>query len=159
MKRLAILVFLSLITALARGGTFELSDPATEIYKEIDEEKQAAAEKALAPQSADSAAPQAAPSQEATQSRPAGGMGKTSCRDLVSYKQPESRWYEVRLSWAQGYVNAATEMARSGNAAAAATNPEPEAVEGWLDFYCREHPDDDLAHASDAFVKFRSSSE
>ena len=153
MMRLAIPVLFCLVTGVAQGGTFELTDPASEVYEEFEKEKQAAKEEAPLSRPVEPAAaqPQPVAAQPATriaEPRPAGGVGTTPCPEIVSYKQDAPRWYEVRFSWALGYVNAASSPA---------AEPQPEALDGWIEFYCREHPDTDLAGAAEAFVRFRAS--
>ena len=147
MQRLNIAVLLCLISGLGQGDTFELSDPASEIYEDFAKEKQAEKEPALPPPRPDEpAAVQPQPARSTSEPLPAGGVGTTPCPEIVSYKQDAPKWYDVRLSWALGYVDAASGAA-----------PEPQALDSWLDFYCRENPEAHLARAADAFVQFRKS--
>lgn len=157
MKRPAIAVFLCLLTGLAWGGTFELSDPASEIYEDFEKQKQKAEEEATSPRPEGPAASQPQAVRSTSEPHPAGGVGGTPCPDMISYRQDAPRWYEVRLSWALGYVNASMDQAGAGSAPPSAGAPTPEALEGWLEFYCRENPDVNLAQAAEAFVRFRTS--
>ena len=146
MKRLTIPVFLCLVSGLAQGDTFELTDPASEIYEDFKKQKEAVTEEVPVPQPAEPAAAQPQAASSTSEPLPTGGVGATPCPEIISYRQDAPKWYEVRMSWALGYVSAAS---------AAAT--QPEALDSWLDFYCRENPDANLARAVDAFVRFRSS--
>ena len=140
MKYLALIVTLSLPTVMAQG-TFELADPAQEIFDDLQN------------------GARQAPLQQVDANDSGGewaieGVSDIACSEFMAYRQERSSLYLSSLYWLQGFINGAVyqRFEAADDSRLDALN-DPDLIVPWVENYCRENPVDILALAAIAFIE------
>ncbi|MBT8048285.1 MAG: hypothetical protein HKO99_08410 [Xanthomonadales bacterium] len=141
MNKALVVTVMVLTATLAQADTFELSDPAAEIMKELNESRDEARDEQSAEKSA-------------RVSRPEQGIGSTLCRQHVADKRGDSGRYAINLNWLQGFIDGVGYQ-RYITLGDDRLSPvyEPSEMESWIENHCSGNPSESLFDAAWAFVK------
>lgn len=148
MKRLCLIVLLYL-TAGVTHATFELEDPAVNVYEGMPDKTDG--------ESSTQKTPPHPASGAGKTNIISSGIGRTACSDFLTNAAERSRLYWSGLYFIQGFIDgAAYQQLRTVGEYGLGSGHEAKTIELWIGDYCREHPGENLAQAAGAFVEARS---
>jgi len=136
MIRFALIVVLCLLAGTTRA-TFEVPDPATQIYDELQKESE---EQEAAPDGGEESWGESANR----------GIGSSPCSKYLLGRDEGSDSYSTSLYWLRGFVNLQFE---SLGVPILSTDQDTEFMALWVENHCLKNPQDSLAQAADGFVE------
>jgi hypothetical protein len=153
MKRIALIFVTCLLAGVAVAQTFELQDPAQEIFDDLENDA-----KKKPPPEGD--AVDTYDGGDTFNAWASTDLGNTACSEFVTYRQDLSVWYWSSLYWLQGFINGAGyQQARVLGSSRLSGDLDRESMALWIETWCIENPAASLGHAAKEFVEENSGRE